>query len=128
MCLWSEATKGSCYRPSNRRETIVHLKEAQSIVDSVDRTNRWILDKFSDSGPTHGRTWGSVSSLQRQEGLRLEQLERIFQGEVGDLLFTLVSLSNVMSLDLEQCLTRTMQKYNTRDAKAWINRTHSGDA
>jgi len=106
----------------------VHLKEAQvSLISGIGQIGGY-WDKFQILAQLMEELGKCQQPSNGKKACALEQLERNLQGEVGDLLFTLVAFSNVMSLDLEQCLTRTMQKYNTRDAKAWINRTHSGDA
>ena len=106
----------------------MHFKEAQGLVDQWIKQIGGYWDKFQILAQLMEELGEVSAALQRQEGLRPRITRTDLQSEVGDLLFTLVAFSNLMSLDLEQCLTRTMQKYKTRDAKAWISRIDSEDA
>ena len=103
----------------------MHFKEAQSLVDQWIEQIGGYWDKFQILAQLMEELGEVSAALQRQEGLRPRTTPSDVEGEVGDLLFTLIAFSNVMNLDLEQCLNRTMQKYQTRDAKAWQSR---GDA
>ena len=106
----------------------MHFKEAQSLVDQWINQIGGYWDKFQILAQLTEELGEVSAALQRQEGLRPRTSRSDLEGEVGDLLFTLIAFSNVMSIDLELCLTRTMQKYNTRDAKAWETWSGSGDA
>ncbi len=105
----------------------MHFKEAQSLVDEWIKQIGGYWDKFQILAQLMEELGEVSAALQRREGLRPRTTQPDLEGEVGDLLFTLVAFSNVMNLDLEQCLKATMQKYNTRDAKAWQSRS-GGDA
>jgi NTP pyrophosphatase (non-canonical NTP hydrolase) len=109
-------------------ETTVHFKEAQTLVDQWINQIGGYWDKFQILAQLMEELGEVSAALQRQEGLRPRTTRSDLEGEVGDLLFTLVAFSNVMSLDLEQCFKRTMQKYKTRDAEAWQSRSGSEEA
>lgn len=60
-----------------------------------------------------------AAALQRQEGLRPRKVEVDLEGEVGDLLFTLIAFANVNGIDLEQAIAKTIEKYDIRDSEDW---------
>jgi NTP pyrophosphatase (non-canonical NTP hydrolase) len=39
--------------------------------------------------------------------------------ELGDVVFVCVVLANQLGIDLEEAMTRTLQKYQARDAERW---------
>lgn len=103
----------------------MHFNEAQGLVDQWINQIGGYWDKFQILAQLMEELGEVSAALQRQEGLRPRTTRTDVEGEVGDLLFTLIAFSNVMNLDLEQCLKRTLEKYNTRDAKAWQTRNDS---
>jgi len=103
------------------QQSVMQLKEAQDVVDEWIGEIGGYWDKFQILAQLMEELGEVSAALQRQEGLRPREVHTDLEGEVGDLTFTLMAFANVMGLDLEQCLNRTMQKYKTRDAQAWIN-------
>lgn len=63
---------------------------------------------------------GELSSdLQRESGLRPRKADTDLEGEVGDLLFTLIAFANKMDIDLESALQKVLKKYDIRDVSDW---------
>ncbi len=95
------------------------LDELQSTVDQWIQQNTGYWDKFQILARLTEELGEVASALQRQEGLRPRKVTVDLGGEVGDLLFTLAAFANVNGLNLEQCVTQVIEKYNARDAQAW---------
>lgn len=95
------------------------LDQVQSTVDDWIRANTGYWDKFQILARLTEELGEVAAALQRQEGLRPRKTSVDLGGEVGDLLFTLAAFANVNGLNLEQCFTQTIEKYNARDAQAW---------
>ena len=95
------------------------LGELQTTVDQWIRANDDYWDQFQILARLTEELGEVAAALQRREGLRPRKVEVDLEGEVGDLLFTLAAFANVTGIDLDRSITRTIEKYNVRDAKDW---------
>lgn len=105
-------------------EENMQLNELQSAVDQWIGEIGGYWDKFQILAQLTEELGEVSSALQRQTGLRPRKIEVDLEGEVGDLLFTLVAFANANGLNLEQSIDRTMKKYKERDEQAW--KEHGG--
>ena len=95
------------------------LGELQTTVDRWIRANDDYWDQFQILARLTEELGEVAAALQRKEGLRPRKVEVDLEGEVGDLLFTLAAFANVTGIDLDRSITKTIEKYNVRDAKDW---------
>lgn len=95
------------------------LGELQTTVDRWIRANDDYWDQFQILARLSEELGEIAAALQRREGLRPRKVEVDLEGEVGDLLFTLAAFANVTGIDLDRSITKTMEKYDVRDAKDW---------
>ena len=95
------------------------LPKVQETVDAWIRQHGGYWDKFQILARLSEELGEVASALQRVEGLRPRNREVDLGGEVGDLLFTLAAFANANGLDLDACLRKTFDKYDSRDGAAW---------
>ena len=95
------------------------LGELQTTVDRWIRANDDYWDQFQILARLTEELGEVAAALQRKEGLRPRKVEVDLEGEVGDLLFTLAAFANVTGIDLDRSITKTIEKYDVRDAKDW---------
>ncbi len=50
-----------------------------------------------------------------------DEIQRISE-ELGDLLFSIICVSNYYKIDLEQAISNVMQKYTLRDSNRWTKK------
>lgn len=106
---------------ADRQHRDMQITELQQQVDQWLNQIGGYWDKFQILARLTEELGEVSAALQRLEGLRPRNVEVDIEDEIGDLLFTLAAFANVMNLDLEQSVTRAMQKYQRRDAEAWMN-------
>jgi NTP pyrophosphatase (non-canonical NTP hydrolase) len=97
----------------------VKLGELQTTVDRWIRANDDYWDQFQILARLTEELGEVAAALQRKEGLRPRMVDVDLEGEVGDLLFTLAAFANVTGIDLDRSITKTIEKYDVRDAKDW---------
>lgn len=100
----------------------MHLKETQQQVD------QWISQ--------YGGYWPPLSMLARlteETGELARELNKVYgmkkakpeekqqdiEGEIGDLLITIICISNALKIDLETVFEKTMNKLAKRDSKVY---------
>jgi NTP pyrophosphatase (non-canonical NTP hydrolase) len=101
------------------------MREAQMKVD------RWIdqfeegywppLSMFASLVEEVGELGREINNL---EGLKIKRSESNsdLEVEVGDILFSLVCITNRYKIDLENAFLSTMAKYSKRDEKRWTRK------
>ncbi len=97
----------------------MNLTQLQTTVDHWIRHNGGYWDQFQILARLTEELGEIASALQRREGLRPRKVEVDLEGEVGDLLFTLAAFANVTGIDLDRSITKTIEKYDLRDAQDW---------
>ncbi len=97
----------------------MNLPELQTAVDTWIREHGGYWDEFHLLARLVEELGEISSDLQRGRGLRPRSTPTDLDAEVGDLLFTLVAFANVLGIDLDACIQRTIQKYSDRDGAAW---------
>lgn len=105
------------------------LKEAQARVDE------WI-SRFEEGywPPLHNlaRLMEEVGELARELNHRYgskpkkpEEPEQDLAMELADVLFVLLVIANEQKLDLDEALSRVMEKYRLRDSDRWTRKRES---
>ena len=92
------------------------LSTLQSLIDTWIHTNGGYWTPFQILARLTEELGEVAAALQRQEGLRPRKVEVDLEGEVGDLLFTLIAFANVNGIDLDRAIAKTIEKYNIRDS------------
>lgn len=108
----------------------MELKEAQERVDA------WI-SQFEEGywPPLHNlaRLMEEVGELARELNHRFgskpkkdEEADRELALELADVLFVLLVMANEQKIDLDEALTRVLEKYRVRDGERWTRKEGSG--
>lgn len=107
----------------------MHLKELQEAVDA------WIGQYEAGYWPplaNLARLTEEVGELAREINhhhgpKRKKSTEDVgsIAGELGDILFTVVTLANSMDIDLEAVAEKNLEKVRTRDDKRWAKKEAS---
>jgi NTP pyrophosphatase (non-canonical NTP hydrolase) len=86
------------------------LADAQAQVDAYIRRNGGYWDRFQVLAHLTEELGEVASALQQQAGPRPHKGVPDLDGEVGDLLFTLIVFANLNEIDLGQALAATLEK------------------
>lgn len=104
-------------------EKALTLREWQ---ETVDRQIRGYKVQYFSPLSNLARLTEEVGELARELNHRYgdkpkkpEEAEGSVLLELGDILYVVVCLANSLHLDLEEALTRVMEKYRTRDQNRW---------
>ncbi|MGE5589181.1 MAG: nucleotide pyrophosphohydrolase [Bacillota bacterium] len=99
--------------------------------DAVDRQIRGYRVKYFSPLSNLARLTEEVGELARELNHRFgekpkkpEEAEGSVLLELGDILYVVVCLANSLHLDLDEALSRVMEKYRTRDRNRW---GHAGE-
>lgn len=61
----------------------------------------------------------AVSHLYGEKPRKKDERPSSLSEELGDLLFVVITFANAESIDLDQSLTKVLEKYRTRDKDRW---------
>lgn len=98
-------------------------EEPKGVLDGISRAQPALVEaaQISSKAAGTGFDWSGLNEVMakvREEIAELEQAETVddAEGEVGDLLFTIVNVARFLKVDPEQALRRTNAKFRKRFA------------
>ena len=101
------------------------FKEAQKKVD------KWVgqfkegywppLAMFASLVEEVGELGREINDMQGHKTKKPHSTSQI-DGELGDVVFSLICIANYFKIDLEQALMKTLSKYSIRDSNRWSDR------
>ena len=99
------------------------LAEAQSLVDAYIGQFREgyfpPLVNLARLAEEVGELARELNHLHGPKRKKPEEAEGSVAGELGDILFVVVVLTNQLDIDLDEAFERTLAKYEVRDADRW---------
>lgn len=95
------------------------LRELQTIVDEWIKAHGGYWDEWANLARLAEETGEIAGAFQRLKGFRPRPTEVDLPGEVGDLLWILLTFANQQGIDLTTAFEQTLQKVTVRDGEAW---------